>query len=135
MSRRKAISEFIRAHTRQTAQDSPQATPGEQHRLYVNAPRATCALLTPPSQPVGEGARLPLPRAHPHRHRCRLLRRLHAAHHEAQRGEQAGKGRAPRRVPAAVAAGAPGCQLPQPHRGPLDEPRRCSSNASKSPSA
>ena len=73
---------------------------------------------TPGSQPVGEEARVELPRARPHRRRRRLLRRLHS---EALRGEQAGGGRPPRRLPAAVAAGAPGLQLP---RGPLDEAAR-----------
>ena len=64
--------------------------------------------LDPPSQPAGEEARLPLSRARPHQRRRHFLCRRHPAHHQAQRGKQAGGGRAPRRVPAAVAAGAPG---------------------------
>eukprot|EP00964_Phaeocystis_antarctica_P038862 scaffold22235_cov63-Phaeocystis_antarctica.AAC.5 len=50
-----------------------------------------------------------LPRDRPDRRRRRLLlRRRHPARYQAQRGEQAGGGQPPRRVPAAVAAGAPG---------------------------
>ena len=75
----------------------------------------------PGSQLVGEEARVEFPRARLHRRRRRLLRRLHSEHHEALRGEQAGGGRPPRRLPAAVAAGAPGLQL---QRGPLDEAAR-----------
>ena len=70
---------------------------------------------------VGEEARLEFPRARPHRRRCHLLRCLCSEHHEALRGEQAGGRRPSHRLPAAVAAGAPGLQLP---RGPLDEAAR-----------
>ena len=73
-----------------------------------------------PSQP-GEEPRFEHPR--PHRHRRPLQRRLHPAHDEAQCGEHAGGGQPPRRVPAAVAAGAPGLQLPS-RRQPRSPTRR-----------
>ena len=69
---------------------------------------------------TGEEACLEFPCARPP-HWIRRHRRLHSGHHEALRGEQAGGGRPRRRLPAAVAAGAPGLQLP---RGPLDEAAR-----------
>ena len=58
---------------------------------------------------TGEEARVDLPRGRRPR-RC-LLRRLHPVHHQALHGGQADRGRARRRLPAAVAAGVPGLKL------------------------
>ena len=90
----------------------PQAAPLNPTTLETKRPPVVLRTLwSPPSQPVGEEARLTFPRARPHRRRRHLLRRRHPAHHQAHRGEQAGGGRAPRRVPAAVAAGIPGLRV------------------------
>ena len=104
-----------RALALQTPCQPPVLDPCEDPRPQLSS--AT----PPPFRPQGGEACVALPSARPHRGRRRLLRRLCSEHHKALHGEQAGGGRPRRRLPAAVAADAPGLQHP---RGTLDEAAR-----------